>query len=85
MKKDKVSFVIGLSDARPLTRSFGGDRKDRLLALKARLEQLNIQVEHLEMLGQLVVHAPEEVWSKAKNEIGQLTAEGFNIEPNRLL
>lgn len=85
MKKDEVSFLIRLADPKPLSRGGREGRADRLLNLKERLEQLNIQVEHLELLGQLVVHAPEEVWGKAIDEIGQLEAEGFDIEPNRLL
>lgn len=85
MKKDEVSFLIRLSDPKPLSRGSRENKADRLLDLKERLEQLDIQVEHLETLGQLVVYAPEDVWGKAVDKIGQLTAEGFDIEPNRLL
>lgn len=85
MKKKEISFLVSLSN----TQSLVPDRKetdsDRLIALKNQLEQMNIKVEYLQMLGQLVIYAPEEVWDKAIMEIASLTGQDFQIEPNRLL
>lgn len=85
MKKKEISFLVSLSN----TQSLVPDRKetdsDRLIALKNQLEQMNIKVEYLQMLGQLVIYAPEEVWHKAIVEIASLTGQDFQIEPNRLL
>lgn len=85
MEKDEISFLVSLSN----TQSLASDRKeaggDRLVALKNQLEQMDIKVEHLQKLGQLVIHAPEDVWQKAIAEITSLTDQDFQIEPNRLL
>jgi hypothetical protein len=85
MKKKEISFLVSLSDARSLVADSKETDKDRLIALKNRLEQMDIQVEYLQMLGQLVIYAPEEVWHKAMVEITSLTDQDFQIEPNRLL
>ncbi|KQM46570.1 hypothetical protein [Chryseobacterium sp. Leaf201] len=85
MKKEGISFLVSLSDAQSLVADTEGAGRDRLAALKNRLEEMNIQVEHLQMLGQLVIYAPEEIWHKAIVEIASLTDQDFKIEPNRLL
>lgn len=85
MKKEEISFLVSLSDARSLVPDAKEADRDRLIALKTRLEQMDIKVEHLEMLGQLVIYAPEEVWNKAIMEIASLTGQDFQIKPNRLL
>lgn len=85
MKKKEISFLVSLSDARSLVPDTKETDKDRLIALKNRLEQMDIKVEHLQTLGQLVIYAPEEVWHKAITEIASLTDQDFQIEPNRLL
>lgn len=85
MKKKEISFLVSLSDAQSLVSDTKETRRDRLIALKNRLEQMSIKVEHLQTLGQLVIYAPEEVWHKAITEITSLTDQGFQIEPNHLL
>lgn len=85
MEKKEISFLVSLSDAQSLVPDTKETGRDRLIALKNRLEQMDIQVEHLQTLGQLVIHAPEEVWNKAIVEIASLTGQDFQIEPNRLL
>lgn len=85
MKKEEISFVVSLSDTRSLVPDKRETGRDQLIALKNRLEQMDIKVEHLEMLGQLVIYAPEEVWNKAIMEIASITGHDFQIEPNRLL
>lgn len=85
MKKKEISFLVSLSDARSLLPDKRETGRDQLITLKNRLEQMGIEVEHLQMLGQLVIHAPEEVWNKAIVEIESLIGQDFQIEPNRLL
>jgi hypothetical protein len=85
MKKKEISFLVSLSDAQSLVSDTKETGRDRLIALKNRLEQMSIKVEHLQTLGQLVIYAPEEVWHKAITEITSLTDQGFQIEPNDLL
>ncbi|SFN02858.1 hypothetical protein SAMN05421594_0472 [Chryseobacterium oleae] len=85
MKKKEISFLVSLSDARSLVPDTKETDKDRLITLKKQLEQLDIKVEHLQTLGQLVIHAPEDVWNKTIEEIESLTGKDFQIEPNRLL
>lgn len=85
MKKEEISFLVSLSDAQSLVSDTKEKGRDKLIILKNRLEQMDIKVEHLQALGQLVIHAPEEVWNKAIAEIRALTSQDFQIEPNRLL
>lgn len=85
MENKEISFLVSLSGGQSPVPDKKEAGSDRLLALKDRLEQMDIKVEHLQMLGQLVIHAPEEVWNKAIAEITSLTGQDFQIEPNHLL
>ncbi|KFF24431.1 hypothetical protein [Chryseobacterium vrystaatense] len=85
MEKKEISFLVSLSDAPSPVLYTKEKGRDRLIALKNQLEEMDIQVEHLQTLGQLVIHAPEEVWNKAIVEIASLKDQDFQIEPNRLL
>lgn len=85
MKKEEISFLVSLSNAPSVVHDGKESDRERLLALKNRLEQLDIKVEYFQMLGQLVIHAPKDVWQKEMAEIASLTGQDFQIEPNRLL
>ncbi|WP_326984305.1 hypothetical protein VUJ46_07170 [Chryseobacterium sp. MYb264] len=85
MKKDEISFLISLSDARTLIREAEKTDSERLIELKNQLEQMHIKAEYLEMLGQLVVCASEEAWHKVMPEVEAIVGQGFKMEPNRLL
>jgi hypothetical protein len=84
MANKKVNFMIRVSSNSEDNKSDEQDHVSKIVELKAKLEEMDIDVLHLQAINQLVISSAPKIWKKALIEIEGLS-NNFDFEPNKLL
>jgi hypothetical protein len=84
MANKKVNFMIRVSNNSEDNSSDEQDHVSKIVELKTKLEEMDIEVLHLKAINQLVISSAPKIWKKALTEIEGLS-DNFDFEPNKLL
>jgi hypothetical protein len=84
MANKKVSFMIRVSNNSEDNHSDEQDHVSKIVELKSKLEEMDIEVLHLRAINQLVINSAPQKWKKALIEIEGLS-NNFDLEPNKLV